>query len=351
MLKEINKITFVLIGALIGAGFASGQEIYLFFFSYGLKGIIGIFISSILFGIAIYKVFYIIIKNDIQSYKQFLETIIGTDSKIKKSIIQIFNIIINLFILVTFFIMIAGFGTYLAENIHIPQTIGSSILAILCIIILSKEIKGMVKVSEGIVPILMIFIIIIGIMSLKEIDITNLQYYVIQIQHTNWLISSVLYTSYNMILLIPVLISLNKIIKQKQIAKISIRVSIITSILAICIYSAMIKIDVDIQLLEMPITYAITTRFPYLKMIYGVVILASILTTAISLGAGLLQNIETKQTTKMKIFIAICIISIPISTIGFARLIELLYPIFGYLGLVQILKIFTMKTVEKTKNI
>ena len=31
-MKNILKITFVLIGALIGAGFASGKEIYISFF-------------------------------------------------------------------------------------------------------------------------------------------------------------------------------------------------------------------------------------------------------------------------------------------------------------------------------
>ena len=44
MIKSISKIIFVVIGALIGAGFASGQEIYVFFYSYGIKGFIGIII-------------------------------------------------------------------------------------------------------------------------------------------------------------------------------------------------------------------------------------------------------------------------------------------------------------------
>ena len=41
-MKEILSIVLVIIGALIGAGFASGQEIYSFFYAYGEKGIIGI---------------------------------------------------------------------------------------------------------------------------------------------------------------------------------------------------------------------------------------------------------------------------------------------------------------------
>ena len=53
-MKNILKIVFVIIGTLIGAGFASGQEMYIFFFSYGLEGIAGLFVSNILMGIIIY---------------------------------------------------------------------------------------------------------------------------------------------------------------------------------------------------------------------------------------------------------------------------------------------------------
>ena len=329
------KTTLVIIGALIGAGFASGQEIYLFFFSYGIEGTIGIIIATTLLGIVIYKTLKIIIQQNIQNYQEFLEYIIPAkpNNRIKTHIIQIINIIINIFILITFFIMIAGFGSYLKQNLSIPQIIGSSILATLCLIILSKQTKGIVKVSEGLVPILILFIITIGICSIRDIDLVHMQNYITKVNSTNWIISGILYTSYNSILLIPVLISIKKIIKLKQIGKISILVTILTTILALSIFIGMIKIDVDIKKLEMPISYVVSNQFPQLKGIYGIVILASILTTAISLGAGFLQDVAKTEKTRKNWLISICIISIPISQIGFANLINLLYPIFGYLGL------------------
>ncbi len=346
MYKQILKITLVIIGALIGAGFASGQEIYLFFFSYGLKGMLGIVISSILFGLVIYKVFMIIIEYNIQNYKQFLETIIGTNTKLKKRVIDVINIVVNAFILATFFIMIAGFGTYLSEKFHIPQILGSSILAVLCIMILSKEVKGLLKLSEAIVPALMLFILIIGCITIRNTNILNLKDYLITKQ-SNWFISSIIYTSYNMILIIPILISLKNVITKKGVTSIAILVGIITNILAICVYVTMVGIT-NIESLEMPISYAISTKFPYLQIVYGIMILSSILTTAISLGTGFIQNLQTSQKTRRKVLIAICGVSIPISTIGFSNLIQGLYPVFGYIGLLQILKIITVKTVEKT---
>ena len=59
-MKNVLKIVFVIIGTLIGAGFASGQEIYVFFFSYGIEGFIGIIISSVVMGVLIYKTLGII---------------------------------------------------------------------------------------------------------------------------------------------------------------------------------------------------------------------------------------------------------------------------------------------------
>ena len=38
-IKNVFSITFVIIGTIIGAGFASGQEIYTFFNKYGLNRI------------------------------------------------------------------------------------------------------------------------------------------------------------------------------------------------------------------------------------------------------------------------------------------------------------------------
>lgn len=336
-MKNCIKIALVIIGALIGAGFASGQEIYLFFFSYGKKGILGIIVSSILLGIIIYKTIVIIKEKQITTYKEFLKNIIPEKNR-KEKILEIINTIINTFILITFYIMIAGFGGYLAETIEIPQIIGSSILAIICIIIMSKETKGIVKVSEAIVPILILFIIIIGIYTLSSTNIINKINEMEIVKGSNWLVSGVIYASYNSILLIPVLISINKIITKKEISKTAIIITLTTFILATSIFVSMLKIDVNIRNLEMPVSYVINTQLPKLKIAYGIVILTSILTTAISLIAGLIQNVK-KENSKKIILYLICISSIPISQIGFSALIQLLYPIFGYIGILQIILI------------
>ena len=157
---SILKVVFVIIGTLIGAGFASGQEIYTFFFSYGINGILGIVISSSIIGFTIYKTFKIVEKNNIKNYKDFLNFFIKNE-KIK----ELINSVINIFILVSFYIMIAGFGAYLEQEINLNNFIGSSILAILCIILFKTNINGIVKINEILIPILIV--VVLGIRNKK----------------------------------------------------------------------------------------------------------------------------------------------------------------------------------------
>lgn len=335
-MKNVLKVVFVIIGTLIGAGFASGQEVYLFFFSYGMKGLIGILISSVIIGVVIYSTFNILNKYKINTYKDFLNILIPRNTKLK----IIANFIINIFILITFFIMIAGFGAYFEQEIGINRLVGSLILAIVTFIVFMTSINGVVKVNELLVPILIGFIVIIGIISIKDTHILNLENYVIRTNYTNFALSAILYSSYNSILLIPVLITLNNYVKsKKQIFYISFINSIITILLSIIIFLVLVRVDVDISKLEMPVVYVVSNMFKILKYIYGVIILGSIFTTAISLGVSFLQNTAKNRKGYTQIAIIMCITSVIISKFGFSNLVSLLYPIFGYLGLIQILRL------------
>lgn len=342
-MKNILKVVFVIIGTIIGAGFASGQEMYLFFFSYGIEGLIGILISSFIMGFVIFRTFQIVDKYGVDTYKNFLDILIPKNPKLK----LIVNNIINIFILITFFIMIAGFGAYFEQELGINSLIGSSILAIATFAIFMTSVKGVVKVNELLVPILIGFLAIIGLINLKELHLLELGNYIARNNASNFIISAILYSSYNSILLIPVLLTLkNYIQNRKQIKKIAIISTIIIIVLSIIIFLLLIRVDVDITKLEMPVVYVVANMLEILRYIYGFIILGSIFTTSISLGTSFLQNTTQNKKNYTQIAIIMCITSVVISKIGFSNLVSLLYPIFGYLGLLQILKLI----IAKVKN-
>lgn len=104
----------------------------------------------------------------------------------------------------------------------------------------------------------------------------------------------------------------------------------------------------------MPAVYAINKISPYIKNVYGIIILISIFTTAISLGISFLTNTAKNTKQYNLITILICITGVLFSEIGFANLVNLLYPILGFLGLIQIIIIFTkhkkIYIAKKIKN-
>ncbi len=335
-MRNILKVVFVIIGTMIGAGFASGQEVYLFFFSYGIEGMIGLIISGLIIGFVIYKTFQILDKYGTGTYKEFLDILIQKDGKIK----PIINNIINLFILITFFIMIAGFGAYFEQELGINSLIGSSILAVVTFVVFMTSVKGVVKANELLVPILIGFLVVIGLINLKDIHLLELGNYIIKTNESSFFLSAVLYSSYNSILLIPVLLTLKNYIQdKKQILKIAIISTIFIILLSIVVFLLLVRVDVEISRLEMPAVYVVTNMFSVLKYIYGFIILGSIFTTAISLGTSFLQNTTKSKKSYTQIGAIMCITSVLVSKIGFSNLVSLLYPIFGYLGLLQILKL------------
>lgn len=349
-MKDILKIVFVIIGTLIGAGFASGQEIYSFFFTYGLKGIFGIILSSVLIGVVINKILYLSKKRNIKNYKELLNNIIKSEGP-KFNIKNVVNVIINIFILITFFIMIAGFGAYFEQELRINSTIGSGILAIICFFVFMTSVKGVIKVNEIVIPILILFLAIIGILNIKDIAIFEINKYVIEINTGNWIVSSILYASYNSILLIPILIRLKNYIRdKKQINKVAIISTAIVTILSLSIYFLLVRVDVDITKLEMPAVYVVSNMFYGLKTIYGFIILLAIFTTCISLGVSFLENVSKTHKMYKLISAVICLFSVLVSNIGFANLISLLYPVFGFAGLLQIIRIVFVKNLEKNRK-
>lgn len=330
-------IIFSIIGALIGAGFASGQEMYLFFYRFGKLGILGLVLCSALIGITIYKTFLTIYKNKkINNYEDFLNTIFYSKKTPKNKYLNfsyISNIIVNAFLLITFYIMISGFGAYFEQEFNISKLIGATILSIICFFILLKDVEGVTKVNSVIVPVLIIVILIISFKNIQTLDLSKIEINL----NCNWIIQAIVYCSYNMILVIPVLVGLKQYIKsKKQIIIVSILSTTIVFILAISIFLLLTHVDTNFENLQMPAVYVIDNSFPQFRVIYGIVILLSIFSTAISIGISFLKNISKDKKSFPQIVGIMCISGIAISNIGFSSLVKMLFPVFGYLGIMQI---------------
>lgn len=123
-------------------------------------------------------------------------------------------------------------------------------------------------------------------------------------------------------------------------------ISIISTLIILILsifYFSFTRINGDIKNIQMPIVYVVKNIFPSLKNIYGIIVLSSIFTTAVSLGASFLQNVTKNRKSYQQIAQIMCITGVAVSKLGFSNLVNLLYPIFGFFGIIQIIILFKNK--------
>lgn len=212
----------------------------------------GIIVSAIVIALVIYKVFLIIVNKNVNTYHEFLNKTLGINNKV---FINIINNIINIFLLISFLIMMVGITTFFKQELNIDNILFSIIISLICYFILVKDLDGIIKINSALIPILIFFIIFIGIKSNNLID-TGIELNLRNNITSNWLLSSLLYTSYNCVILIPLLVSLKKEIKNKKyITAISVISGIIIGLLAIIIYRLLFVAGNRIDQIEMPLVY------------------------------------------------------------------------------------------------
>ena len=333
------KVICTLIGTFIGAGFASGKEIYLFFFKYNIYGILGIVISVIFMGFIIYKTLNISKNYNIFNYNNFLNYII------KNKLIKIVLInIIDIFLIISFCIMVSGFSAFMYQEFNINIIIGFIFMLICSYCSFKKRSTGIIKINNILIPIIIfiIFFIVIKKINLYElkfvynINLETFNFNKYRIENFNFLIFSILYANYNLLTIIPIVITMSNVTKNKnEIKYISIICSMVILVLSLSIFAILAQSNFDTSNLEMPVVFIVGRYGIFYKYMYCLVVGIAIFTTAISVGYGYLQNYEDnkKRYDKRIFLLMICsIIAIPI---GFSKLIELLYPIFGGIGLIQ----------------
>lgn len=337
-MKNLCKAIFVIIGSIIGAGFASGKEIYLFFNTYGLRGMFGIIIANILLAFVIYYILKLANKYKINTYKELLHMI-----NLKNNTVKVLNRFINILLVVSFYIMIAGFCSYFKQEFNVEYLPMSIIISILCFKTLLGNSKSLYLVNIIIIPILLFLICLIGYKMDININIFNKN----EFSEIGWFFAALKYTGYNLIMLIPVLISIRESTLENE-KIISIIVGFIFIILALVLYLIMDMSNINIKYIDLPIVYIVSKLGVIYKYLYGVIIVCAIFTSAISSGFAFLNNISKNEKNYKLNTCLLCFSSIMVSRIGFSNMVEILYPLIGVIGMCQF--IFIMyKTIYKSR--
>lgn len=326
-MKNFGSCLAVIIGTIIGAGFASGREILDFFNIYEDKGIISICISSLFFGFVIIFTSLVIKKYNIREYKDLINR-----NKILNFVLQVFSFI-------CFSIMISGVGAFFEEYLNMNFWSGTAIAASVCYLIFLYNFKGIEVISSFLVPIIVVGIIRIGIYDYSGIELVNDFSNITNKNYTgNFIVSAILYASYNSLILVPVLLNFAEHkLNNTKIFNMGIITFIILGILMFLIYKVNNIFYPNIMAYELPNMKIASFISKRMQVIYGFVILSAIFTTAFSSGFSFLKMKSYKNYEKNALLL--CISGFLCARIGFSNLINICFPVFGYLGIFQIILI------------
>ena len=329
----------VLIGTFVGAGFASGKEVFNFFTFYSYYGIISIFIFSLLLFLLIYKCLNIKTNLKIDSYNEF---IFYLEKKYKFFNNKFFLFIINIFLASSFYIMVVALSSLFNYQFNIARIITISCTIIICFFVLyKKNINFIYVINSILMPILIIFIFSL---CLFNINLNNINFN--ELNNNSNIFTAIfmglLYFSYNSLLFIPIIFDL-KIIKNKKMNfKISFIYSIIILLITFLINLLLLSFYNFIYDIELPILYISNSSIKIFSFFYFFIILSAIFTTMISSGYSFVSNFN-KNNFKIKLILFL-LFSFIFCFFSFSSLINFFYPIFGLIGFIQIFLILIDKS-------
>ena len=299
-----------------------GQEIASFFNRYGEVGACGIVIASLLFACIVFYVLNIIDKKEINTYNELIN-----DNKLIKFFEQAF-------LLVCFCIMIAGIGAFFEEQFGIAHCIGALVGGLVCFLVFLYKYKGLEVFNLVLVPFIIIGILLVGVGKYDLNALDNIKYTMHNSFTNSFFISSMLYVGYNSLVLIPITVNLKRYsLTNKQKACVAIGSFAILCLVGLAVYRAINLFFPQIMVFELPTLKLAKMLGDIQGYLYGIIILFAIFTTAVSCGFAFLEIDEKNYMMKN---ILLCIAGFVLSNIGFSELVNTLFPIFGYVGILFI---------------
>ncbi|WP_027339664.1 YkvI family membrane protein [Halonatronum saccharophilum] len=323
-MKKSLQVALIYIGAVIGAGFASGQEILQFFVIYGNKGLFGILLSALFFsflGVSFLSMSYNLNVND---YKELFYKVGG------KRVGFLSDWILTLFLVGSLIVMLSGSKEVVGELFAIPGGLG---LLLTIIIVAGANYYGV----EGIVKLNVIFIpLLIGILVFTSINLTEAFDYNFkeEVIGLRWLSSSFIYTGYNLILALTVLLPLTLEYDKKELLSGIFIGGVLLGGLALTIAHILYLYYPAISKSEVPVLNIIYVYKRGLYYPYAITLWAAMITTATCNLYVLVDRLNKDYNiSRGKGLFYILFLIVPITRLPFSKLVELIYPQLGRISL------------------
>lgn len=325
---NLLNVALMFVGAIMGAGFASGREIWQFFGVFGRQGRIGILLIAVLFVV-------------LGMMTAYLARILGTNDmgriiapggnpKIENLVswfmaIMLFTVLIN---------MTAAGGALLHQNFGISRLVGGVLIGVLVIVTVLGEFERISKVFRYIMPVLFAAVILISVLAVTANLGASAQREPVKPSPIagNWVLAACLYISYNILAMIPIVATSSVNAKSEKSAMLGSGLGgIFLGVLAFTIVLALQKDMQFAQAMDMPMLAYAGRISKGAGIIYSVLLFAAIYASATSNFYGFTTKLRTDEKKSRKVILSACLAFL-LGLVGFKNVVAYMFPIEGYLG-------------------
>jgi len=331
-MKDVLKIAGTFVGFLAGAGFASGQEILQFFVNFGVWGLAGMLISTMVFvflGMALASMGS---RLQATSHKEVVYAICGSwFGPLVDGLITFFTFAIAV-------VMLAGAGALLEQQFGLTATLGSALATLLVVLATCLKLRRVIALISGVTPLLVL--VSLGIagyaVMTRDVDLATLdrlaEAQVAAASH--WWLGALLYVSYNIFGGIAILaIAGGSATNARTAAWGGVLGGLMLGGLMFVIGLALLSRLDSLTDAPMPMLLLANEISSALSLVVALVILGMVLNTAVGALYSFSARFLTTDTPSFSLGAAVFgLIAYGCSLVGFINLVGMVYPIFGYIG-------------------
>ncbi|KAB2951717.1 hypothetical protein F9B85_11430 [Heliorestis acidaminivorans] len=318
---------------MVGAGFATGQEVLQFFVYFGSSGILAIAFITALFVLFGYIILEIGQRLKAESHREVIQYAGG------RWLGTIIDGVITFFLFGALTAMSAGAGAVFSEQFGLSHYIGSLLLLGLTLAVVMTGISTVISAISYLVPLLLLslFGIFIATLWFNPID------WAILAQTANpaqapvpyWPLSAIIYVSYNLVLAIAVLAPMGKHVPDKDtLRRGAFFGGLGLGLGSLAIFLTVIAYLPGILAYEVPMAFIAAQFTPFIQIAYSIILLLQIFTTAVGSLFGFAIRLTSQESPTYRwLLIASVVGAFVAGQFGFTNLVRILYPAVGYAGL------------------
>ena len=338
-----SGIAYLFVGAIMGAGFASGREIWQFFGVFGEAGFIGLALVALMFiaiGFMTSRVARALNTNDLG------RIVVPGENRLLKGFVANFMALLLFLAIVT---MSSAGGALFYQQFGLNRAIGGAAIVILVIITVIGGFERVSGVFRFVMPVLMtiVFFTSVAVIAKSGGQLNTAGTFRPSPLAGNWPLAAILFTSYNAFGIIPIVSTASLHVKSGKHADIGACLGgLILGVLAITLlYAVMTDRDLSDRM-DMPLLAFSGGLSPALNLIYISALFFAVYSSATSNFYGFTGRILREPHRKLKIIVSACI-GFAIGLVGFTRIVAYMFPVEGFVG-IGIILMMTINYIKIT---